>query len=58
MKSYKVVFYYKNDISYKGIIGIQADSEVIVTKMVKLLELSDSPSLPQNYDRYEIKEDI
>jgi hypothetical protein len=58
MKSYKAVFYYKNDLSYKGIIGVQADSKELATKLVNLLISYNSPDLPQNYDRFEVKEDI
>jgi hypothetical protein len=55
MKSFSVVFYYKDSPAYKGNFDVEADNEEIARKLVKIMIETKSGLIPGNWDRYEVK---
>lgn len=55
MTGYKVVFYYKDEPSYKGSFNIEADNECVANKLVRLMVDTKSDLIPGNWDYWRIE---
>jgi len=56
MKKYNVVFFYKDEPSYKGRFSVDADNDTIANKLVKLMVDTKSDLIPGNWDYWRVIE--